>query len=299
MSKITPTILLEELLRFREAATAATADFTWSHEKLCETCKQKIEILGESFLKYHHITYVVQGPRDQGVDVVLKSSSEDGTDSFVGIQIKSYAELDDKNNDLSKNLKAGFHDTRGHYGTELDRYYIALCGDARKHEKRISAITNEFVKEPKVRVITPRHLHTFMNLPESTILAIVDSMLRKDDFVKAEAKREVREYQDSELFFLLTLLAQTFESGSDVLPYDFLERSFDRQEMEYRFGDDSFDKALMKFHDTALESYAVEGTTRVRAEEFPAVRALYFDFEVRYGENPEERLNHMFELLRI
>jgi hypothetical protein len=299
MSEITPAVLLEELLRFREVSTPATADFVWSHEKLCEKCKQQIETLGESFLKYRHIAYVVQGPRDQGVDVVLKSSSDEGVDSFVGIQIKSYAELDDKSNDLSKNLKAGFHDTRGHYGTELDRYYIALCGDAKKHAKRISAITNEFVKEPKVRVIAPRHLHTFMNMPESTILAIVDSMLRKDDFVKAEAKREVREYSDSELFFLLTCLAQAFESGSDVLPYNFFERSFDRQDMESRFGDDSFDRALMRFHDAALESFAVEGSTRVRAEAFSAVRALYFDFEVRYGESPEERLNHMFELLRI
>lgn len=299
MNEITPTLLLEELLRFREAPTLATEDFTWSHEKLCETCKQQIETLGESFLKYHHITYVVQSPRDQGVDVVLKSSLDDGNDSFVGIQIKSYAELDDKNIDLSKNLKAGFHDTRGHYGGDLSRYYIALCGDAKKHGKRISAIANEFVKEPKVRVITPRYLHTFMNMPGSTIMAIVDSMLRKDDFVNAKAKREVREYNDSELFFLLTCLAHAFESGSNDLPYNFFENSFDHQEMESRFGDDSFEKALMRFHDTAFESFAVGDTNRVRAEEFAAVRALYFDFEVRYDESPEERLNHMFEFLRI
>lgn len=299
MISITPTMILEELLRFREAPTGDTVEFTWSHDKLCDLCREKMEILGESFLKYHHITYVVQGPRDQGIDVVFKSTSDEGTDSFVGIQVKSYAELNDKDNDLSKNLKSGYHDSRGHYGTELDRYYIALCGDAKKHARRVSAITNEFVKEPKVRVIGPRHLYTFMTMPESTILAICDGMLRKDDFVKSEAKREVRGHDDAELFFLLSCLSHTFESGTDQLPTTFFEREFDHQAMGVRFGDNAFERALNVFSDIALEIFAVEGTTRVRTESYSAVRALYFDLEVRYGEDVDERFNHIFELLRI
>lgn len=301
MSTITPAMILEELLRFREAPPSDTVSFNWSHQRLCETCQEKLELLGDSFLKYHHISYLVQGPRDQGVDVLFKTTDDEGEgeECFTGIQIKSYAELDDKNNDLSKNLKAGYHDTRAHYGTALERYYITLCGDAIKHSKRISAITNEFSKEPKVRVIAPRHLYTFMTMPESTILAIVDSMLRKDDFVRSKAKREMRGYNDAEIYFLLSCLSFAFESGSDQLPEEYFESVFDSGEMEDRFGHEAFENAFWKFQDSFLEIFAMEGTTRVRVESFPATRALYFDLEVRYGEHAEDRFNHLFEFLRI
>jgi hypothetical protein len=207
---LTPAIVLEELLRFRETQTVETAEFTWKHDKLCETFRSQLDELGDSFLKYHHVTYVVQGPRDQGVDVLLKTSTDDGSESFVGIQVKSYAELNDKESDLSKQLKAGYHDARNHYGSRLVRYYIALCGDAKKHAKRISAITSEFAKEPAVRVVGPRYLLTFMTLPAATLAAVVDRLLKKDDYVRSKARSEMHGYSDAEIYFLHRVLISCF-----------------------------------------------------------------------------------------
>jgi hypothetical protein len=51
------------------------------------------------------------------------------------------------------------------------------------------------------------------------------------------------------------------------------------------FGDEALENALSKFQDTAFEMYAKASTTRVRIEDFAAIRALYYDIHVRYGES--------------
>lgn len=296
---ITPAILLEELLRFREASTVETADFKWKHEALCEKFRSQLDALGDSFLKYHHIAYVVQGPRDQGVDVLLKTSPDNESESFVGVQVKSYFELDDKDNELSKALKAGYHDARNHYGSRLSRYYIALCGDAKKHAKRISAINAEFAKEAAVRVIGPRHLLTFMELPNATLAAIVDGFLRQDDAVRSAAKREVRGYSEAEIYFILGCLTWSYENSSDQLPFEFFLHSSRMAELKNQFGREALMQAMGKFQDTALETYAEPSSTRIRAEDYPGIRAMYYDIQVRYGEDSDELFNHMFEFLRL
>ena len=291
-------MILEELLRFREAPSKDTADFNWKHQKLCDVTSEKLETIASSFLKYHHINYVIQGPRDQGVDVLLKSSSDDGTQTYVGLQLKSYAELEDRKNDLSKNLKAGLHDAKMHYGPELERYYIALCGDATKHSMRISAITNEFAKDPIARVIGPRHLLTFMTMPDSTVYAVVDRMLRKGDFVRIQAKKEMQEYDDAEIYFLLSCLVHAFENGSDQISEKFL---LELQRSEFtsdRFGEERFIEVHDKFHDSMFEHFKGEENNRIRTESFPATRALYFDLEVRYESDAKERFSQLYEFLR-
>src|SRR6266404_856019 len=108
MPNLTPAVILEEFLRFREAPIKDTANFRWSHAKLCEEFNRQLNALGDSFIKYHHINYVVQRPREEGVDILLRSSlGGSSEEARVGIQMKSYQELDTKDNDLAQRLKAG------------------------------------------------------------------------------------------------------------------------------------------------------------------------------------------------
>ena len=232
--------LVEELVRYREASTKDTIDFNkWTHEKLCRGFQHQLDMLGDSFLKYHHVTYLVQGPRDQGVDVLLKTTVDDETEAYHAIQVKSYAEIDDKENDLSKQLKAGYHDARNHYGGRLDRYYIALCGNAGTHAKRIAAITGEFAKELAVRVIGPRHLFTFLTMPDAMLSAIVDRFLKADDAVRKQARSEVFGHTDPEIYFHLACLVWSFEHGTDLLPNDFFEGATRIQDLKREFGDET------------------------------------------------------------
>ncbi|WP_186114519.1 hypothetical protein [Burkholderia gladioli] len=292
-------ILLEETLRLRESAPEETETFTWKHDRLCETINRKINVLGASFLKYHHINYILQGPRDQGVDILIKIRNEDLSEKYIGIQVKSYFELDDRNNDLSKNLKSSYFDAKNHYGESLEIYYILLCGDSKKHSKRISAINAEFSKIFDTRIIHPRHLHAFVTMPDATISALTDRHLSSEDYVRATALKEIQEYDKPNLMFLLACLTWAFENNNDQLPIDFFNTNHHISEIEDKYGNKILERAFGLFNDTDLETYAMEGTTRIRIENYPAIRALYFDIQVRYDETPDEMFDHLFDFLSL
>ncbi|AYQ36677.1 hypothetical protein CVS37_00065 [Burkholderia lata] len=51
------------------------------------------------------------------------------------------------------------------------------------------------------------------------------------------------------------------------------------------------------FIDSDLEVYAEPSSTRLRIEHFPAIRALYYDLQVRYDESAVDLFNHLFQFL--
>lgn len=296
----TPAIILEELLRYREATDDETAEFEcFSHDEICIKIANQLGTILDSFEKYGHISYVVQGPRDQGVDILLKETKEDEPETYIALQVKSYREVADKESDLSKLLKAGLFDATSKYGFGLRRYYILLFGHSKKHFKRISAITNEFSNNKIARVITPRFLRTFINMPPSTLTAVVDRYLSDEDYVRKMACSEVAGYNEAELRLILICLSWAFNNLSDELPMNFFEEDGRITEFINIYGSDEFDKAMSRFNDRDFEVYAEPHSIRLRTEYFRAIRALYFDIQVRYDENTDELLDHLFEFLRL
>ena len=295
----TPAFLLEELLRFRKSDPIETAELvSLNHDQVCQKVQDQIGILLDCFEKYQHISYLVQGPRDQGVDVLLKGGADDEPEKYIAIQIKSYKEIADKDSDLSKQLKAGLFDATQRYDDAMQRYYILLCGDSKKHFKRISALTNEFSRTKNVRVIEPREIHAFIALSPATIGAIVDRHLSKDDYVRKEARGDVSGLDEAELYFILACLCWSFENSSDLLPDDFFTENTRLAELAEKYGEGAVEEVLCKFEDTDLEVYAEPASKRLRTEHYRAVRALYYDIQVRYQEEPEQLFNHLFEFLK-
>lgn len=119
---------------------------------------------------------------------------EDEPEKYFALQIKSHKEIEDRDNGLSQKLKAGLVDAQNSYLGNLERYYILLFGDAIGHGKRISAITGEFAKTKRVRVIGPRYLMAFLNMPQSTFAAVVDRHLSDEDYVRKQARNEIAGY---------------------------------------------------------------------------------------------------------
>lgn len=70
------------------------------------------------------------------------------------------------------------------------------------------------------------------------------------------------------------------------------------QELEERFGDESVASCLDHSSDSDLESYAEPYARRVRLEDCSAIRALYYDLQVRYQETDEDLFNHLYEFLK-
>lgn len=296
---MTPAILLEELLRYRQTRADKTAELaSYTHDDLCRNIQDQIEIMLDAFRKYQHISHMIQGPRDQGVDVVLKSTEqEDAPEKYVGIQVKSHNEIADKKNDLTKQLKAGYFDAKDRYDDRLKRYYLVLAGDAIAHRKRIAAITNEFVKTPCVQVINPRHILTFLKMPPTTIAAAVDRHLSEEDFVRKEARSEAAGYSAAELHLILACVCWALENATDVLPDDFFLKDARMGDLVETYGAETFNECISRLTDSDFEVHAHPATTRIRLEHFAAIRALYFDLQVRYDESSDDLFDHLFEFL--
>lgn len=135
-------------------------------------------------------------------------------------------------------------------------------------------------------------------MPDAMLSAIVDRFLKADDIVRKQARSEVLGHTDAEIYFHLACLVWSFEHGTDLLPSDFFEGSTRIQDLKREFGDEVLEDALGKFLDISLETYAESGATRIRLEDFPAIRALYYDVQVRYGEQPDDLFTHLYEFLK-
>jgi len=295
-----PALLFEDLLRLRRAAPEQTAGFVQlSHDAVCAKVQAQIELMLDSFSKYQNISHVVQGPRDQGVDVLLRGSLPDEPEKYVGIQVKSFKEIADKQSDLSKLLKAAYFDAKSTYGDQLTRYYILLCGDARVHKLRLGAIANEFSKEARCRVVHPREILAFIEMPAETIYAFVDRHLSDEDFVRKQAREEVEDLSKSRLYFLLTCLCYALSHSTDLLPSDFFQQDDRILRMSSRFRKSTPEKAFGYFEDSAIQLDFGTSTTRIRVEDYPAIRALYFDLQVRYDADDEQLFEHLLEFLSL
>lgn len=297
---ITPASLVEEILRFRQASAADTIKLQqYSHDNICQIISDHLHTVLDAFVKYQHINYVVQGPRDNGVDVLLKESKGDEPDKYIAFQVKSYNEIADTKNDLSKQLKAGHHDARSAYGDALQRYYILLFGDSTKHFRRISAITNEFARDKDVRVIGPRDLLTFLKFSAITLSAIVDRHLSDGDVVMKKAGLEVSRHTENQLYFILACLCWAFENSKLKLPDSFFYENPRMLTFATKYGPDAIQTVLSHCEDEYFEIYAMPASRRIRLEIYPAIRALYFDLQVRYDEDPDSLFEHLFEFLKF
>jgi len=292
-------ILLEELLRLRKAGKSDTTNFrSLNHDEICRKVEDQINHLGDSYLKYENIAYMVQGPRDQGVDVLLKSTVNNDTEKYTGIQVKSYTEIDNKSNDLSKSLKAGYHDARNHYGERLERYYILLCGDSGKHSKRISSIINEFSKEPNVRMIEPRYSYNFITQPPQVASAVSEAFLRGEDYIRSKARKEIIEYSDAELHFILCCLCHTLSDNEKNLDDDSIYEYLDWENPDKKSNIQP-EQVWENLSGSVFEIYARNDSTRFLIELFPALRVLYYDLSLRYGWSDTEMVEHLYTSFRV
>ncbi len=202
--------IIDELLRYREGSIHSTETFRrLKHNKhLCPAVEKKLNTVIECFSKFHNIAYDVQGIHDRGTDVLLRDSEEESEESnYIAFQIKSFDDLDSE--DYLKQLKAQCFEALNEYGKELEQYYILLCTDKSAHENQIREIKKAFGASSAVTVIDPQYAITFLRLNEIRITAIVDSVLRKDDFVYERAKKMIQDLTPTEVALTIAIVYES------------------------------------------------------------------------------------------
>src|SRR5687767_13775782 len=102
--------IIYELLQFRRSPYEATSIFSSLKHNvdLCPKFQAKLESVYDAFDKYQTITYDIQGPRDQGTDILVRQRIDD-ENRYICFQIKSNDDL--KKSDYLKVLKAQYFDT--------------------------------------------------------------------------------------------------------------------------------------------------------------------------------------------
>src|SRR5208282_1198441 len=151
-----------------------------SHNKvLCPSVQRKCEAILETFEKYHHITYDIQGPKDEGVDVLIRLK-EDESNRYILFQIKSESDL--QGNNYLEKLRGQWFRADDMYKT-YDDYYILLCCSSIKNKDKIRSIEGAFAKKERTHIIEPEYALTFLKLSSIHIDAYVKSKLGQEDIV--------------------------------------------------------------------------------------------------------------------
>lgn len=182
--------VIAEVLQYNEAALAETSKFQrWAHnEHLCPAVERQLNVVRNSFFKYQSDAYEFQGPRDEGTDVLLRyrTGIDDEDTRYIAFQVKSFGDLRAK--DYLKELRSQYTMAVSEYADKLDRYYVLLCTDVKKHDSKIKNIKKAFSKLEKATVISPGYVLTFLRLRELQAGFVVESILSDEDEVHKQAR---------------------------------------------------------------------------------------------------------------
>ena len=208
-------LVIDELVRFRASTHSATSYFRQAkHNRvLCPMLERQLHRIEDCFVKYRRAAYNVQGIHDQGTDIVFRY--EEASESrYVSFQIKSYDDL--ANPRYLKDLKASRFEAGEEYQDNLECYYVFLCTDYARDSSKIAEVKKAFSKDSQVTVIAPEYALSFLGMQQTRMAAIIDALLRSDDYVFQEASRLLAELSPTQIAVLLAT-AWTFVEHRSLL----------------------------------------------------------------------------------
>lgn len=307
-SDLSPAALLAELLTLRTRSSEQTASFRGlQHNRdLCPGFADRIDAMLDVYKRHRTDVHDIQGVRDNGVDVLLQYNAEDGSSQKIGVQLKSFKEIEDarkgRGASLLQVLKSQYAEAISNLG--IDEWILVLCTDQVQHANTVRSICSEFKQFAKAKVIEPRQALAFYELEPVELASRVSSLLCAEDLVLRKARDEVSRMSEVALFMLLHVAAaalrgerkisqaailelhSSWESAAEkyivdeIVDDDDDDDDFYEGDEEYA-GPVSISDALQELEQTNVIQMD-EGTGfDVRPEELPGLCALYFDQVIR------------------
>jgi hypothetical protein len=314
---LSPAALLVELLSLRTRSSEQTLKFqALRHNRdLCPRFADQIDAMLDVYKRHRTDVHDIQGVRDSGVDVLLQFETENNSSYKVGIQLKSFRELEDARKghgaSLFQVLKSQYLEATSNLG--VDEWLLVLCTDEVQHSNAIRAICSEFKQVQKAKIIKPRQALAFYELEPVELASRVSSLLCTEDLILRKARDEVSHISYIALFMLLRLTSGALRGERSVsqqaiqqLYSDWEEekRKYvvnevcdeDAEEDEGVFEDEYADEdendrdlseqmslidVLQELEHTGVLQMDGGIGYDVRPEELPGVCALYFDQAIR------------------
>jgi hypothetical protein len=305
--QVTPAAILEELVRYAQAEPDETEGFAaLRHDsELYPRFLEKTSRILVAYEKYVSIKYDVQGPHDTngGADIVVRYSSDwisDGEERCIAMRIES---LDENrgDDDLLETINADISRAEKDYGERLDRYYLLLCTDQRKHAGRVRAISAKLKADNTgITVVEPGYAWFFFAMEDAMIDAVTDKLLYPEDYVRCRARDQVAGIGKRKLILLLSCLIHAIEErGGFTVSDDFLMQDEHVHEFE---ADDPEGKGQLSEDVTAMEGTFLFRDSDVDGfgiyqDSVSAIVAMYFDAKVRYGHTGDDAVHYLHTFL--
>jgi hypothetical protein len=233
-NRLTPAEMLSELLAQKGYTNAETERFkTLRHNRdLCPQFRERVSAMLDAYKSHRTDVLDTQGPRDEGVDVMLKYY--DGEQHRLGLQIKSYDEIKQwakgRNKNFILTLKAQY--TSAIQNVKVDDYYLLLCTDEIDHEEQIRSICSELKQFERLTIVRPRRALAFYEMADVEVWAFVTRVLCKDDGVLEAALETVSEMPGDRAYLTLALVCRAFEGDIHVTQDDLMAMYADWVEMD-------------------------------------------------------------------
>lgn len=308
--QVGPATILQELVLYAQAEPEETEGFNHpSHEgALCARFLEKTERILSAFEKYVPLKYEVKAPQGadlQGAEIVVQYSSEriaDGEERRIAMRLMSLDEFHaQRSNDLLEKMKADISRLEKDAGASLDRYYLLLCTDQRKHAERVRAISAELkAGNTAVTVVEPGYAWFFFAMEDAMIDAVTDKLLYAEDYVRCQAREQVAGIGKRKLILLLSCLINAIEErngftvSDDFLMQDDHVHEFEADDAEGR-GRLSEDVAAMEgtffFRDADVDGFGIY------QDSVSAIVAMYYDAKVRYGHTGDDAVHYLHTFL--
>ena len=208
--------LIANALHYSAAKVAATSTLRdLKHDAdLLPLIQRRLQVILEGFHRDSNVVYDIQGRNDQGCDLLVRLSTDNGV-QFIGLQVKSHSEL--LNEDVIPVLIRQHFEATSHYSPMLI-FYIVLAADMTQNgpqHRVIRAIQQKFSTAKDVRIVIPEYTATFIRLGGPAIDALITQTMRTGDPVTTAGVQDLRRHP-VEAAILLRLVERHL-AGAPVL----------------------------------------------------------------------------------
>ncbi|KJV35680.1 hypothetical protein [Luteibacter yeojuensis] len=305
-NKATPEELLSEFLRGHDAPDIESEFRDLAHNNdLCPQFTERVDMVLQSYARHHTYVDDIQAMNDQGVDIFFRYRADGMESKNVGIQIKSYKEIEDslkkdrEGEPLESKLASQYLDAKSKHGVKI--YYIFLCGDGAlvSHANLERRIRAKYSSMDDVVVVGPKKAWAFYSLHDYEIAAHCASILCDGDYVLQRARESLNDFKASQqrmliAWVLLQLEGERYVDVGELQDYGVGYGADDEE-------DDDLSEDMANLIDR-LERYAdleyLDGETyKIDPSAFPELCALYFDLRVRHGISGGGAIRYLHSLL--